>query len=319
MLRHFNPDKTVSRKEKYAYTPNFWRNKPENHSNSSDVASKAKSDKEMYEKFDFYTHRKNEIFRIANTLLRYQKSQFMIDASIASAGDLFPLFYAINHIGGKVLLTNLTLEELYKLKSCKGDASSSAAGFILKEAAKFPDLFKNVIINDPFGSVDERIVRYCSKIKENVVLLTGDIEMCTNARMYYNITVHYLNPKSNTAYNKVLTRKSPDIRTLYFTRVTQGVLEIDANSYEHRKISVFSNGVEHTNEFVPLNIGDDVYVATSKNVYTTFCHFKIISLDIKNNCKFIFGGRIKDSIDISKLPEASYKTFMREVRRKIGL
>ena len=82
MLRHFNPDKTVSRKEKYAYTPNFWRNKPENHSNSSDVASKAKSDKEMYEKFDFYTHRKNEIFRIANTLLRYQKSQFMIDASL---------------------------------------------------------------------------------------------------------------------------------------------------------------------------------------------------------------------------------------------
>lgn len=319
MLRHFNPDKTVSRKEKYAYTPNFWRNKPESHSNSSDVASRAKSDKEMYEKFDFYTHRKNEIFRIANTLLRYQKLQFVIDASISGGGDLFPLFYAINQIGGKVLLTNLTLEELYKLKSCKGDASSSAARFILKEAAKFPNLFQNVIIKDTFGSVDNRIIRYCAKFKENVVLLTSDVEMCTNARMYYNITVHYLEPKNNSAYNKFLTKRTPDIRTLYFTRMVQGVLEIDAHSYEHRKISVFSNGVERTNEFVPLNIGDDVYVATSKNMYATFCHFKIISLDMTNNCKFIFGGRIKDSIDISKLPEASYRSFMREARREIEL
>lgn len=313
MLRNSNPNRADSRKKRYAYTQDFWRNKPENRSISSRYASNTQPNKDM---FDFYSQRKDQAIRIANTLLRYQKSQFVIDASIASVGDLFPLFYAINHIGGKVLLTNLTLQELYKLKSCKRDASSSAAGFILKEAAKFPDLFQNIIINDPFGSIDERIVRYCSKIKENVVLITGDIEMCNNARMYYNITVHYLD---NTAYNKFLTRKSPDIRTLYFTRMTQGVLEIDANSYEHRKISVFSNGVEHTNEFVPLHIGDDVFVATSQKLYTTFCHFKIISLDIKNNCKFIFGGRIKDSIDISKLPEASYKTFMRDVRREIGL
>ncbi len=270
---------------------------------------------------DFYTQRKNKAIRIANTLLKYKKFQFVIDASITATGDLFPLFYAINQIGGKVLLTNLTLQELYKLKNCKGDASSSAAGFILKEAARFPNLFENIVINDPFGSVDDRIIKFCSTQKDKVVLLTSDIMMCNTARMYYNVTVHYLTPIRISDNNITLDKgiSTSDIRTLYFTRINKGKLEINANLTTYRKISVFSNGVEHSNAFVPLHIGDDVFVATLKEEYITFCHFKLISLNAQHNCKIIFGGRIKDSIDISKLPEASYRSFMREVKREIGL
>lgn len=308
-MKNLNLNRTVSREG-----GNFLESKPSNYQGH---ALKVESNNLI----DFYTQRKNKAIRIANTLLKYKKFQFVIDASITATGDLFPLFYAINQIGGKVLLTNLTLQELYKLKNCKEDASSSAAGFILKEAARFPNLFENIVINDPFGSVDDMIIKFCATKRDKVVLLTSDIMMCNTARMYYAVTVHFLLPRRISDNNLPLEKEdsTSDIRTLYFTRINQGKLEINAHPTPYRKISVFSNGVELSNAFVPLHIGDDVFVATSKEAYTTFCHFKLISLSTTNNCEFIFGGRIKDSIDISKLPEASYRSFMREVKREIGL
>ena len=308
-MKNFNQNRPVSREEKI-----FLENKP---SNYQDHALKVESNNLL----DFYTQRKNQAIRIANTLLKYKKFQFVIDASITGTGDLFPLFYAINQIGGKVLLSNLTLQELYKLINYRVDASSSAARFILKEAARFPNLFENIVINDPFGSVDDRIIKFCATKRDKVILLTSDIKMCIDARMYHNVTVHFLLPRRISDNSLPLDKgdSTSDIRTLYFTRINHGKLEINAHPTTYRKISIFYNGgVELSNAFVPLHIGDDVFVATSKEGYTTFCHYKVVSLGTTNNCKFIFGGRIKDSIDISKLPNARYKTFMRNAKR-IGL
>lgn len=267
---------------------------------------------------DFYEKRNAEVSRMTRSLSSYCQKLFLIDASITGTGDLFPLFYSIHKVGGKVLLTNLTLQELYKINSYKEDASSKAARYILKQAATYPNLFHPVLITESFGSVDERLIRYCAKHKDEVVLITNDIDMTNNARMYYNVTVHYLRYRSSFIY-ELNTANLSEIKTLYFTRLIDGILEIDTRVNPNRKVSVFSNEEEHTNDYIPLHINDDIYVATKKNTYLVFCHYKMISLESHNNCKFIYSLRIYDSSDISNLPLASYKTFIRDARRQFNI
>ena len=79
---------------------------------------------------------------------------------------------------------------------------------------------------------------------------------------------------------------------------------------------LISEGIEYTDGMYELKTGDDVYIATKKYDYMTFAHYKVRHLTEKNNCDLIFSRRIYDEKGVIELPQAGYKSFMRNFKRK---
>lgn len=242
---------------------------------------------------------------------------FVIDASITGIDGLQDIINKICATKSKIVLTSVTIKELEKMQKYN-DTDGKDARRILALAAGNYDNFACVLINETLETPDDCIIKYCADNKNNVVLLTSDKTMELKARTF-GVKTHFFKQTKNApatttrhAYNST-TRGS----TLYAARRVGGKLFISDFGNEFKSLRVISNGIEYNSGVAELKIGDDVYVATKKADYMTFAHYKITSLYVENNCKLVYSRRLYDMSGINDLPEAGYRSFMRDFKRKV--
>lgn len=241
-------------------------------------------------------------------LEKFSKPIYVIDASITGYEKLFSTLNSAIADGSKIVITSITRKELVSLKKIP-DNQGKDATIILSMAVTNPEVFISVHINETIGIPDDCIIAYCEEHKENVILLTSDIEMALKARELSIQTQYLMQQIPEHTKNK----------KLFVAKIIDNKLVISNFSTKNQSICVVSDGIEYNSGVYELKIGDDVYVATKKSSeYMTFVHFKIVSLSYENNCKTVFHYRITCIQDIEQLPKGGYKSFMREFSRKIN-
>ncbi len=244
-----------------------------------------------------------------------KESGFVIDASITGIENLYDILNEILFSESKIVLTSITIQELDKMQKFN-DTDGIDARKILGMAAENPEGFYCVQIDETAETHDDCIIKYCADNKENVILLTSDKTMALKARIY-GVKTRFLKQTIITPSNFTYNNAGLKVYTLYAARKFEGTLCISTFTTDYRSILVLSNGMEYKDGVYELNMGDDVYVSTKKDGYLTFAHYHIISLEAKNNCTLTFSKRVHNATEISDLPLASYKAFMREFRCKV--
>lgn len=241
--------------------------------------------------------------------------RFVIDASIMGIDGLFDIFNEICSQKGKLVLTSMTIKELEKMQMFK-DCYAKDARRILALAAENEDGFECVLIDEKQGTPDDSIIKYCADNKDSVVLMTADKTMSLKARTLGVRTRFF----KHTRIDIKETTKScyPKKQTLYDAKKCDGKLVINEMEKPFRKILVISKGIEYNSGPRNLNVGDDVYIASKKEEYITFSHFKVTSLDSEKNCVFLYGTRLHALKDLERLPKGSYRSFMKAFLRNKG-
>lgn len=228
----------------------------------------------------------------------------VIDASIVGSDDFFTIIGEIYNGPKKIVLNNLSIMELDKIKSNES-TSGERARCLLALAAEDNEHrnFKWIEIEKTHPYVDHCILDYCKQHKKTVILYTSDHSMVSLARSY-EIEVKYV--------------KIAKSQTLIVAKIINNHLCIpNLDSQKDIFIKVKSNGNEYTSGDVELHVGDEVYVAKifSDNS-VIFQHFEITSLDQENNAKCIFKKIMKTSKEIPHVVKADYKAFLRDFKRK---
>ncbi len=244
---------------------------------------------------------------------------FVIDASLMGIENLYYVLKKISYTGSKIILTSITIKELNAMQKYN-DPSGLDARRILSMAATNGKLYKCIQIDESFSSHDECIIKYCANNKDNVILITCDKTMALLARTY-DVKTTFLARTNNTSFVKShfnCKQACSKINTLYYTEVIGEKLYISNMRSENRRVAVFSEGILYDNGMHELKIGDDVYVATKKESYFTFAHYRIISITTENNSFLVYSTRIYDPVQISNLPKANYKSFLRDFRRMVN-
>ena len=239
---------------------------------------------------------------------------FVIDASITGIDGIMDTISKICATKSKIILTSVTIKELDQMQKFH-DTDGNDARRILAMAAGDYEHFKCVLIDETAGSSDDCIIKYCADNRDDVVLLTSDKTMELKARTY-GVKTHFFKQENNAPATPRPTLGTR-INTLYATRRIGGKLLISDFGNQFKSIRVISSGIEYDSGIVKLKIGDEVYIATKKDDYMTFAHYKMISLSTENNCKLVYSIRLYNFNEINDLPEASYKSFMRDFKRKV--
>lgn len=239
---------------------------------------------------------------------------FVIDASITGIDGIMDTLDKICATKSKIILTSVTIKELEKMQRFR-DTDGNDARRILAKAAGDYDHFECVLIDETVGCADDCTIKYCTENRDDVVLLTSDKTMELKARTY-GIKTHFFKQNKNAP---VTTRPAFGVRThtLYATRKIDSKLVISDFGNDYKSVRVISGGIEYDAGIVELKIGDDIYIATKKDNYMTFAHYKMISLAAENNCNLVYSKRLYDLTGINDLPEAGYKSFMRDFKRKV--
>lgn len=240
---------------------------------------------------------------------------FVLDASLCGISELEEIISGFEEEKSKVILTSVTIRELDRMQKFK-DVAAADARYILSNAAQNQDMFFMVWIEENLETPDDCIIKYCADNKESVVLLTADKIMALKARAFGVETMYYIKGYDTS---KIKSRESSylEISTLISAKKVGEKLILSTISRDNRGFLVISKGIEYKECICNLEIGDDVYIATKKQDYMTFAHYKITSLNRENNCKLIYSKRIYGGVDeIKRLPKASYKSFMREFKHK---
>ena len=240
---------------------------------------------------------------------------FVIDASISGVEGIMDDLNRICCTKCKIILTTVTIQELEKMQRFH-DNDGKDARRILAMAAGDYDHFECVLIDDTVGTPDDCIIKYCADNKDDVVLLTADKTMELKARAY-GIKTHFFR-HTPTSFTTIPQTPDDGNHTLHAAREINGKLYICDFENESRSIRVFSNGFEYSSRTIELKIGDDVYIATKKFDYVTFAHYQITSLSRVSNCISVYHKRLYDPKEINDLPAATYKSFMREFKRKVN-
>lgn len=251
----------------------------------------------------------------AATAKKSQGIRVVIDASITGIDGIIDTINMICATGSKIILTGVTINELEKMQKFH-DKDGNDARRILTLAADDPVHFDCEMIDTTVGSPDDCIIKYCADNKENVILLTSDKTMELKARAYGVKTRFFKHSKNATA--TIRHADNTRINTLYAARKYGNNLYIHDFGNEFKSIRVISGGIEYNDGLVDLKIGDDVYIAAKKDGYVTFAHYKIVSLTVENNCTCVYSKRLYDLAGINDLPEAGYKSFMRDFKRKVS-
>lgn len=235
----------------------------------------------------------------------------VIDASVVAGTEDFDFtkwFTQISKTNDKVLITSITLREINNLQNIS-DYRGESAKYVMSVLAKNPKHVKVVLIDEPFELPDDNIIKFCSANKADVILYTADKDMALKARMYGVETKFY-----TQKFNADITNKDENTLRIIKTDGRNFTIWVGENS--NKSILLISDGVEYRHGIHKLKINDDIYVATKKEGYYTFIHFRVTALKIKDNCKIICHKRVCDKRDIKNLPSADYRTFMREFYRK---
>ena len=230
-----------------------------------------------------------------------QASFYVIDASITGLPNFFDVINQVLSSGAKIVLTSITLHELDNMQMFT-DIQGLDARKLLDMAANSEDDFLCIRIDDTIGTPDDCIIKYCADNSNNLILITSDKYMALKARSFGVKT-------------QFLKQSSSNRNTLYVAKKVCGKLIITTSETQYRSILVMSNGIEYKDGIYELNIGDDVYLATKKDLYLTFAHYKILSLGAENNCRLVFSRRFYTTDEINNLKVASYKSFMKDFSR----
>ena len=148
--------------------------------------------------------------------------------------------------------------------------------------------------------------------KNNVILYTADKEMHLLAKAEGVDSKFFKLPETSNKTKKPM-RFHDAVR-----EDNQLFLDLDMANKPWKKIRVISNGQELDSGCVKLRIGDDIYLASKKRdaSYTSFAHYRVVSLWNDENVELIFSRRITDLKNLD-LPW-NYKTFLREFKRKVA-
>lgn len=253
-------------------------------------------------------------------------SGFVIDTSICGVDNpkaLFERLIKLSDSSGckkKIILTTVTIDELDRLQK-QSVQNSEKARAILTAAANDRKHYLSVKINTSYKLADDCVLHFCLKHKSSVTLLTADKAMYLKALAMSIDTCYYKTAPSD------LGHLEGGIRTLYPTRRNAEKLLLTSNfDSVSTAIRVLSNGFEYDISKIKtpiheLHIGEDVLVAKNKGSYISFYDFRMISLYDQENCEIVYYGQIHSSQDISSLPKASYKNFIRDFiyKRQIEL
>lgn len=248
---------------------------------------------------------------------------YVLDASMTGIMTFDKVISKICKTQEKIILTSVTIKELEKMQRFN-DHEAMDARHILAMAAEQPEKFITVLIDETLYTPDDCIIKYCADNRQRVTLLTSDKTMALKARMY-SVQVEYFkqDKAENPANRRIekLTKKRPNesyyssnIRTLFPARKVGNQLFIFEMNTREQSIVVSSNGIEYTEGTIMLKIGDDVYISTKKLGYITFAHYKVISLNSENNCKLVYAKRIYNNTEINNLPQATYKSILKDFK-----
>ena len=242
-------------------------------------------------------------------------TEFVIDASISGIKGLRSMISFFLAKNARIILTSITINELERMQKFHTIAAVDAR-YLLSTAAKNPNSFYTVLIDETLETPDDCIIKYCADHKDKVTLLTADKTMTLKARMYGVQAQYFEHEKSTNFATKPMIAQQSHSKTctLYVARKVGNKLYISNFNNHYRSVMLLSEGFEYTDGVRELKIGDDVYLATKKLDYLTFAHYRIISLSAENNCKLIYSARIRNVHNLSKLPAARYKSFMRDFK-----
>lgn len=256
---------------------------------------------------------------------------FVLDACMVKINDFDIFLKRLSLTEAKIILTSITIKELDKLQFFSDNAGQCARN-LLAIAAKNPDLFLCVQIDENVGLPDDCIVAYCRRFRDRVTLLTADKVMTLKARSYPNpVKVQYF------AYDDSLDELKQDgprkfiwsstetignsksgLRTLIPAKLVNGTLKIfDFQTYA-QSICVISDDKWYLTGPQELHIGDDILIATQKSAFVTFVHYRLVSLEPKNNCKLIFNKRLAFD-ELSSVRNPMYQPFLEKFRKTHSL
>lgn len=231
--------------------------------------------------------------------------RIVIDASICGTNDVIGKLKKICETKGKIILTSITIRELERMQKF-ADKAGADARRILAMAAIKSDCFESVSIKEIQDTPDDCIVDFCRD--KDVILMTADKTMALKARMY-GIQEQFLIQSINT------TIKEEGVYTLFATQGVDQEISIDIDNFKINKlksIRVISDNIEYDTGIIKLKVGDEVLIATQKYTYVSFAHYRLIKLDLVNNCEIIYQKRIYNLEKVSFLPKASYKSFLKD-------
>lgn len=247
-------------------------------------------------------------------------SGFVIDTSICGIDNPKALFERLVKLSdstdckSKIILTTVTIDELDSLQKRSVENSANARA-ILTAATNDSKHYLSVKINTSYRLADDCVLHFCSRHKSSVTLLTADKAMYLKARAMFIDACYIKSVNKHVGYNQ------STIRTLRPTKKSGEKLLLTSNFDPiSNAMRVLSDGLEYDiskmRKPYELHIGDDVLVAKKKDTYISFYHFKMISVYEQENCEIVYYKQIYSSKDISNLPKASYKNFIKDFTYK---
>ncbi len=242
-------------------------------------------------------------------------SGFVIDTSICGIDNPKALFEElISSIDGtnrKIILTNVTIDELDKLQKRSVENSENARAILTAASNdKEHSHYLSVKIDTSFELADDCILNFCEIHKDSVVLLTADKAMYLKAQAM-SIETHFY--KSHWQ-----PKVKSNLLTLYPTErdCEKLLLTTNFNSF-FTAFRVRSKGIEYdvSKSTGPkeLHVGDDVLIAKNKGNYILLSHFRVVSLYESDNCELVYKKRIYSSQDVNQL-DAFYKSFIKDFK-----
>lgn len=237
-----------------------------------------------------------------------QEKSIVLDASVMGVSGIVDLLKGAKE---KIILTSVTVKELAQMQHFE-DREAKRARNVLSMAVEEEDRIICEPIDETYENADKCILEFCISNKDNVVLYTSDKEM-------------YIFAKANAVeakYFKVVDEPKEDTRAMTFFGLCKDgkdlILDIDFFNRPWKSIKVISDGVEYDRGEVKLKIGDDIYLASKKrdSGYTSFAHYKVISLWATKNVRLVLSRRLYDLSDIAL--SYKYKSFLRDFKRKIS-
>ena len=242
-------------------------------------------------------------------------SGFVIDTSICGIDNPKALFEElISSIDGtnrKIILTNVTIDELDKLQKRSVENSENARAILTAASNdKEHSHYLSVKIDTFFELADDCILNFCEIHKDSVVLLTADKAMYLKAQAMSIETRFY---KSHWQ-----PKVKSNLLTLYPTERDCEKLLLTTNFNPFfTAFRVRSKGIEYdvSKSTGPkeLHVGDDVLIAKNKGNYILLTHFRVVSLYESDNCELVYKKRIYSSQDVNQL-DAFYKSFIKDFK-----
>lgn len=243
--------------------------------------------------------------------------KYVVDASVVGTIDWPSTLNNILANNQVIILTSITIHELHKLEKDPNYDTRFQARQLLRLSNEKTENFESVLIDHTLGSPDFCIIQYCNRLKGSIILLTGDKEMASLARCYFNDVQYFskvVNPSVTHEYFKML-RDSP----FNAAKDAKDQLVIPKFEYPNKMIRVYSRCQPFDNGPYYLRVGDTVLVATidEANVITLNV-YNVISRSDSDNIRNVYSKKFFPGKRVH-LPDERYRGFIYNVKKKYNI